>query len=286
MILQIDRGVNKWMKHLIFVDTKAELDYMKVNLPGVVGVISSWENVLTKDDQFILATSSADVGITIPDVDIVVTKTFRYTIGPKGKGFYEMNQELITQRSGRTGRTNNGYVYLCKPHKDTKVNPFSSSIRCSDLMIKMVENGVKAEKWLLEKLFLKNFYVAPSIEQLSKSYLDVRLSYFKNEHYSGQMLKFVNDAFIDSYQNGTVDEFEMCFQMFVSCFLTGEPMADGPEKYKSKGLKGNQSLYFWSIDWEPCFSTKFFEKLTKEVSPTEPSAYFEEWKLRQFYCYC
>jgi len=114
LVLQIGRSTNPWMKHLVFVDSFAELDNLAEVLPGSVGEISS-RRYDVDDKAWILATSSADVGVTVPNVDVVITKTLSYRPGPSGPALYELSSSLIKQRSGRTGRTNNGFVYLVHP---------------------------------------------------------------------------------------------------------------------------------------------------------------------------
>jgi len=280
LILQIDRGVNKWMKHLIFVDTRNELDFLKANLPGVVGVISSWENRLTSQDQFILATSTADVGVTIPDVDIVVTKTFRYVMGPEGLAYYKLPPELITQRSGRTGRTNNGYVYLCAPNEATVVHKQTSLVKSIDVFKQFVKLDLKAPKELLKKLTLNNWYVTHELQSLGKMFMDTAISY-ANDSYTGTLMKFIHDGFIDSYKIDKSEEFVALMCSFIDCVREGTPPEPYDEVYRHKGSKGQMSFYFWGLPWHNVFSETFHKKLVKEVSKQEPSAFFEEAKLRQ-----
>lgn len=113
--LEISRAHNPWMIHLVFVDSFPEMDYLAQHLPGRVGTISSRGVSIDPSDMWILATSTADVGVTIPNVDVVVTRNFHFSVGPSGRGYYALPESLITQRAGRTGRTNNGWVYVVSP---------------------------------------------------------------------------------------------------------------------------------------------------------------------------
>lgn len=75
--------------------------------------------------QVILSTSVADVGITIPDVDIVITPDFDFTslyIDEEIKvELVRIDKITIRQRCGRTGRTNNGIAFtFISPNLDFK----------------------------------------------------------------------------------------------------------------------------------------------------------------------
>jgi superfamily II DNA/RNA helicase len=68
--------------------------------------------------QFIVTTAVADVGITVPDVDVVISPNFirvikkspdRRTLIPT---FANLDPSRLLQRKGRTGRTNNGKFVL------------------------------------------------------------------------------------------------------------------------------------------------------------------------------
>lgn len=108
----ISRGHNPFMKHLIFVDSFAEMEALEHVLPGRVGTISSRGSNIPDGVTFILATSAADVGLTIPNVDIVITRDCQMGEGLRGIGRYRISESLIKQRCGRTGRTNNGWAYV------------------------------------------------------------------------------------------------------------------------------------------------------------------------------
>jgi len=108
----ISRGHNPFMKHLIFVDSFAEMEALEHVLPGRVGTISSRGVEIPDNCTYILATSAADVGITIPNVDIVITRDCQMSDGLHGVDRYTISDGLIKQRCGRTGRTNNGWAYV------------------------------------------------------------------------------------------------------------------------------------------------------------------------------
>lgn len=133
-ILNISRAHNPWMRHLIFVDSFAEMDALEQALPGTIGTISSKGLFNIDNATYILATSTADVGVTIPNVDIVISKDISWTQGPKGLAYYKMSDSLTTQRRGRTGRTNNGVFYLLS-FAGTKVQPAVDGFSTISLII-------------------------------------------------------------------------------------------------------------------------------------------------------
>lgn len=150
-VLSISRATNPWMVHLVFVDSFTELDSLAEILPNSVGEISSRRHDVS-DKKWILATSSADVGVTIPNVDVVVTKSFQYGPGPKGMSIYRHSQALITQRSGRTGRTNNGFVYILNPPEGLDIHNSFDSVLALDVISVSVKASIPPSSTALRAL--------------------------------------------------------------------------------------------------------------------------------------
>lgn len=95
---------------LFFVNTKTQAETFSKLAPRRTAVLVSGVPIdTTFKDQWYVSTTVADVGLTIPDLDIVVTPNMT----PWGKEkVYKLSTGLYRQRAGRTGRTNNGVVYL------------------------------------------------------------------------------------------------------------------------------------------------------------------------------
>jgi hypothetical protein len=81
-------------------------------------VLSSQSKVVDESAEIFIATSVADVGITIPDVDWVitssVTKTAKLDNGNNLPILVSLDPSAVQQRKGRTGRTSNGLFTLMR----------------------------------------------------------------------------------------------------------------------------------------------------------------------------
>ncbi|QDW92695.1 RNA-dependent RNA polymerase [Rhizoctonia solani fusarivirus 1] len=105
-------GAPAHAKILVFVDSFAEMDMMLNGLTGKSGSISSRGTSYDDTTQVIVATSSADVGVTVPNVDLVFTKDVQRTGDTRGVMTRRLDDLLIKQRCGRTGRTSNGIAVV------------------------------------------------------------------------------------------------------------------------------------------------------------------------------
>jgi hypothetical protein len=143
---EISRGYNPWFKHLVFVDTFQELDHLVNHLGGKVGTISGRGVFLSPEDTWIVATSTADVGVTIPNVDVVITRDFHFSHGQFGKGFYPLPESIIIQRSGRTGRTNNGFVHVVSPSEPNRLFAAPVEAPLQSLLIDRLRFGLNIPK--------------------------------------------------------------------------------------------------------------------------------------------
>jgi late competence protein required for DNA uptake (superfamily II DNA/RNA helicase) len=115
-------NANPWAKSLVFVNTIKEVEVLTATLkPGPSGpVIGMWSGHTDLPDRWsiVVTTSVCDVGVTLPNVDHVFTTDtlleVRDISGKIGPVYSRAPKSLLTQRRGRTGRTNNGRFILYK----------------------------------------------------------------------------------------------------------------------------------------------------------------------------
>ncbi|AZF86096.1 RNA-dependent RNA polymerase [Sclerotium rolfsii fusarivirus 1] len=105
-------------KFLVFVVDLKEAEAMAYSLPLSTTILSSRNKVIDPKASVVIATSVADVGLTIPSVDWVITHNIlrkaRYKGGRTETYLTKADQSTILQRKGRTGRTNNGVFTLIR----------------------------------------------------------------------------------------------------------------------------------------------------------------------------
>jgi len=116
------RNANPFAKSLVFVNTKKEVLQFIDSLTGPSGgVVGFWSGHVDLPQRWsiIVATSVADVGLTLPSVDhVFTTNSFilvRGTVKQEAK-IFKAKAPLLKQRRGRTGRTNNGRSIVFKLH--------------------------------------------------------------------------------------------------------------------------------------------------------------------------
>lgn len=110
-IKQITREHNRWARILVFVDSFDEMDNMTRNLEGECSTVSSKGTNITSSAKYIIATSAADVGVTLPNVDVCITKSIKRTLTTEGIDYIRVDPLLEKQRWGRVGRTSHGWAY-------------------------------------------------------------------------------------------------------------------------------------------------------------------------------
>nr|QHD64833.1 RdRp [Erysiphe necator associated fusarivirus 1] len=83
----------------------------------------------------IFSTSVADVGITLPNVDMVITSdigfTVTHTLDESHEAYFRLSDNDLTQRCGRTGRTNNGSAVIVRCPKARFLKDISALSRDS-----------------------------------------------------------------------------------------------------------------------------------------------------------
>ena len=111
-------NANPFAKSLIFVNTRSESEILaealRGNARGGVALLYSGHTDIPSTASIFISTSVSDVGVTIPAVDHVFTMNVGFEVRPSrldyvAKPTYALlSKEVLMQRRGRTGRTNNG----------------------------------------------------------------------------------------------------------------------------------------------------------------------------------
>jgi hypothetical protein len=100
------------LKFLVFVVDTAHAEWLSSRSNVRTCILSSNHKYVDPDARLFVATAVADVGITIPNVDWVITSNIGRQANPRGilpsVELVELGPEVMTQRRGRTGRTGNG----------------------------------------------------------------------------------------------------------------------------------------------------------------------------------
>jgi hypothetical protein len=116
---------------LVFCTTLGMCNQMSELCPRKSFVLSSGTNVVpaASGGYVIFSTSVADVGITLPDVDLVISSDVGFTVlntmEKSIPAYYRLTDSDLKQRAGRTGRTNNGSAVMFKCPKARFVSDVS-----------------------------------------------------------------------------------------------------------------------------------------------------------------
>nr|UYL95328.1 MAG: 175 kDa protein [Dali Fusar tick virus 1] len=116
---------------LVFCTTLAMCNQFSELCPRKSYVLSSGTNTIPAvgGGYVIFSTSVADVGITLPDVDLVITSDIGFTVlntlEKSIPSYYRLNDSDLKQRAGRTGRTNNGSAVIFKTPRARFVSDIS-----------------------------------------------------------------------------------------------------------------------------------------------------------------
>jgi len=106
-------------KFLVFFVDVRDAENFAADCGRLACVLSSKNKTLDVSATVIIATSVADVGVTIPDVDWVITSAIsRQVISNKdttSATLYALDKDTIRQRRGRGGRTSNSTFTLVQP---------------------------------------------------------------------------------------------------------------------------------------------------------------------------
>lgn len=107
-VVDIINNMPRTSKALVFYPSKKGGHDLAEHFNTSTSFLNSEEDCV--DSQVIVTTSVADAGLTLPNVDLVITPVIDYTgqgiTGAPALG--SLSAAQLTQRKGRTGRTNNG----------------------------------------------------------------------------------------------------------------------------------------------------------------------------------
>lgn len=103
----------KNVKTLMIVDSPEQVDRcVAASLTPAQGLSSRHSPILKNVNRF-FATNVVDVGVTIPGLRVLITPNWVY--GGSGTR-WALSESGFRQRRGRLGRTNNGVLFVYKPH--------------------------------------------------------------------------------------------------------------------------------------------------------------------------
>jgi hypothetical protein len=126
-------------KYLIYVDTPEQGEKIARSATRTTQVLSGSHSPHVLNVDIYIGTNMVDVGITIPGLTEVHCPDWEYAGNGKR---YSLSNDLLTQRAGRTGRTNNGVFMLWKYSGSSTmtVKPFRK-VEQSDI-VSLLASGV------------------------------------------------------------------------------------------------------------------------------------------------
>jgi hypothetical protein len=136
-------------KVLVFFPTVTDALACATQLGSRACVLSGSSGLPNLDKTpVVCCTSVADVGITLPNVDTVITSDIGFHVAhsmiestPK---YHRLSDDDITQRSGRTGRTNHGQVHIFQfPHMP--VSSIPQNLETEHAVLSLLQGGVPVE---------------------------------------------------------------------------------------------------------------------------------------------
>jgi hypothetical protein len=140
------RSLPRLSKVLVFVNTVREGIELSTMFGGKACVISG--NSASFDvsaASIICATAVADVGLTLPDVDTVISMDIGFTVEESIEGarpfHFRLTPEHVQQRAGRTGRTNHGQA-LIYGYPGYRVPMLPASLGQPSAVLSLLKSGV------------------------------------------------------------------------------------------------------------------------------------------------
>nr|UYL95325.1 MAG: 175 kDa protein [Baoding Fusar tick virus 1] len=113
-------------------------------------VLSSGTNLIpdTSAGMVIFCTSVADVGITLPNVDLVVTPDIGFTVThdleSSHEVYFRLSESDLKQRAGRTGRTNNGSCVIVRLPNARFIQDIAT-VRSKTSVFDMLSSGIPVD---------------------------------------------------------------------------------------------------------------------------------------------
>jgi len=135
---------------LVFCTTLAMCQDLAANCARPSFVLSSGTKDVptTENGCVIFTTSVADVGITLPDVDFVMTSDIGFTVlqtlEEAKLAYYRLTNNELVQRSGRTGRTNNGACLIYRTPRARFVQDIQD-IKAKTSVFDLLASGIPLE---------------------------------------------------------------------------------------------------------------------------------------------
>jgi len=131
---------------LVFVTSVGEALSMSGNISRKCVILSASSDLGDlADAQVILATSVADVGVTLPNVDTVITPDIGFTLShsltESSRRFFKLSDAALLQRSGRTGRTNHGTCHVFR-YPNSGLDFSSNTLSSESSFVELLSTGV------------------------------------------------------------------------------------------------------------------------------------------------
>lgn len=193
-VVSIFSAYNYLGRTLIFVDSLEEATVLQRNVPYESIIFTGKDTPPSKWGKVIIATSAVDVGITIEGLYMVITKDIMYKgtktveyvcddthcgakMTMRDRQYYKISDSLLTQRRGRTGRTNNGiFIKITFDEKALQIRPVPEQTPISMLkewmdtglpMSDILLSGIVDLKIILSKMFALDLN-SKEVEQFTK----------------------------------------------------------------------------------------------------------------------
>jgi hypothetical protein len=133
-------------KVLVFVQTIKDANLLASQFPNQAVVLSGGSDTSLLDGKrIIVSTSVADVGITIPSVDTVVSSDIgihvSHDLFNSQVVWYRLSVAELAQRRGRTGRTNHGQFFLVK-YPDAMVREVQTGLNSPGAILSLLQSGI------------------------------------------------------------------------------------------------------------------------------------------------
>jgi len=142
---------------LVFCTTLGMCLQLSENCPRKCTVLSSGTQTVpdTSAGMVIFSTSVADVGITLPNVDMVISSDVGFTVAhdlsESREVYFRLNKSDLIQRAGRTGRTNNGSAIIIQTPNARFVTDLDS-IRSKSSVFDLIVSGIPIDTIRQQKL--------------------------------------------------------------------------------------------------------------------------------------
>ncbi|ULO04603.1 RNA dependent RNA polymerase [Corynespora cassiicola fusarivirus 1] len=180
MVGSIIQSKPKMSKALVFCTTTG-MAYQALSRYSGRGCVLSSTNKVDNIDEFdtIFTTSVADVGLTLPDIDLVITSDIGFTVesllSSSRKIYYKLPPPAIKQRVGRTGRTNNGRAIVVTFPNASFVESDFSGLSGEGKIMELLSTGVPAS--FLATIYRQDLLKLFRLDKANPDYADATFPY-------------------------------------------------------------------------------------------------------------